>query len=106
MLTSPDRSVPNRPSLVSLLHQGIAQGKPWARERELAYLMITHRLEADASGVVLLAKSKPIFVKVVDFFNSDKPAKRCLALVQGQPAEDRFEVEAKLAPDPVRPGAM
>jgi 23S rRNA-/tRNA-specific pseudouridylate synthase len=106
MLTSPDRLVPDRPSLMGLLHKGIAQGKPWAKERGLSYLMITHRLEAEASGVVLLAKSKSVFVKVVDFFNTGKPAKQCLALVQNQPTEDRFEVEAKIGPDPVRPGAM
>ena len=30
LLVSPDRLAPERPSLMNLLHAGIAAGKPWA----------------------------------------------------------------------------
>ena len=58
LLSSPDRYEPNRPSLTKLLHAGIAQGKPWAKERGLTYLMPAHRLDLEASGVMLLAKRR------------------------------------------------
>ena len=45
LLSSPDRCDPQRPNLMRLLHDGIAQSKSWAVERKLAYLMNAHRLE-------------------------------------------------------------
>jgi 23S rRNA pseudouridine1911/1915/1917 synthase len=106
LLSSPDRYDPNRPNLMKLLHAGIAQGKPWAQARNLSYLMNAHRLDYETSGVMLLAKSKPILVALANAFGSEQPHKRYVALVQGTPAEMRFEVDAKLAPHPVKIGLM
>src|SRR3954452_14673541 len=75
LLTSPDRYDPQRPNLMKLLHAGIAEGKPWARERGLEYLMNAHRLDFETSGILLLAKNKPALVKLADQFGSEKPAK-------------------------------
>lgn len=106
LLTSPDRRAPDEPSLMKLLHAAIAEGKPWAKQRNLAYLMNTHRLDLETSGVLLLAKSKPVLVALVNFLNAGRPGRKYLALARGSPAEDRFEVQAKLAPDLARPGLM
>jgi RluA family pseudouridine synthase len=106
LLTSPDRYDPNRPNLMKLLHAGIAEAKPWARERGLTYLSNAHRLDFETSGVILLAKNKEMLVKLADLFGAEKPAKKYLALVQGTPTEDEFEVDAKLAPHPTRLGMM
>ncbi len=106
LLTSPDRNDPQRPNLMKLLHAAIAGGKPWARERGLNYLMNAHRLDFETSGVILLAKSKPVLVALADLFGSEKPRKQYAALVQGTPAEEKFEVDASLAPHPVRTGLM
>ena len=106
LLTSPDPLGPQRPNLMDLLHAAIAAGKPWARERNLDFLGAAHRLDFDASGVILLAKNKPALAALADVFGSEKPLKKCLALVRGTPAEDKFEVNAKLAPHPAKPGLM
>ena len=106
LLSSPDRYDPNRPNLMKLLHAAIASGKPWARERNLSYLMNAHRLDFETSGVMLLAKIKPVLVSLANLFGSEKPQRRYAALVQGKPQEDSFEVDARLAPDPVRIGVM
>src|SRR5438552_5698442 len=106
LLTSPDRYDPNRPNLMKLLHAGIADAKPWARERGLTYLMNAHRLDFETSGVLLLAKNKPVLVQLANLFGSEKPLKQYLALVQGAPAENSFEVDAKLSPHPVKIGLM
>lgn len=103
LLTAPDPVDANRPSLIQLLHHGIGDGKPWARQRELSYLMHARALDFEVSGVILLARNKPALVKLADLFGSEKPVLRYIALVQGQPGENTFSVEAKLAPDPVRP---
>ena len=106
LLTSPDRYDPQRPNLMKLLHAAIAGGKPWARERGLVYLMNAHRLDFETSGVILLAKSRPGLVALANLFGSGKPLQQYTALAQGTPAEDKFEVEAGLAPHPVRTGLM
>lgn len=104
LLSSPDRYDPERPNLMKLLHAGIAEGKAWARQRSLDYLMNAHRLDFETSGVMLLAKSKPVLVSLANLFGSEKPLKQYIALVQGTPKEERFEVNAALAPHPVRIG--
>ena len=106
LLTSPDAAEPDRPSLMTLLHAGIERGAPWAKENGRAYLMPAHRADAETSGVLLLAKSKPVLVTLVNWLNSETPGDRHLALVQGAPAEDQFTVDAKMARHPVRLGFM
>lgn len=106
LLTSPDRYDPARPNLMKLLHAGIAEGKPWARERGLNYLSNAHRLDFETSGVILLAKNKPALVALADLFGSDKPVKNYVALVRGSPPNPRWEVDAPLGASESRPGLM
>ena len=106
LLTSPDRHDLQRPSLIKLLHAGIAQGKPWAKLRGLTYLMQAHRLDFETTGVLLLAKSKPALIAVANLFGSEKPERIYVVLAQGSPAGDQFEVDVGLAPHPARPGVM
>ncbi|MBL9136054.1 MAG: hypothetical protein JNK85_09310 [Verrucomicrobiales bacterium] len=106
LLTSPDRYDPERPNLMRLLHAHIARGVPWAKERGLSYLANAHRLDLETSGVLLLAKTKPVLTSLTNQFGAEKPLKRYLALVQGGPSEDAFVVEGKLAPHPTRVGVM
>jgi RluA family pseudouridine synthase len=106
LLTSPDRYDPNRPNLMKLLHGGIADAKPWAKERGLSYLMNAHRPDFETSGIILLAKSKPVLVELANLFGSERPIKSYLALVQGRPTTDPFQIDAKLAPHPAKVGLM
>jgi RluA family pseudouridine synthase len=103
---SPDRDDPQRPNLMTLLHSAIAGGKPWARERGLEYLMNSHRLDPEMSGVILLAKNKPALIALANLFSSEKPVKKFTALVSNVPPENQFEVNAKLAPHPVQTGLI
>ena len=106
LLSSPDRYDPDRPNLMKLLHAGIAEEKTWARQRGLTYLMNAHRLDLETSGVMLLAKNKPVLVMLANLFGAEKPYKRYIALAQGVPTEENFEVDAKLAPHPVKVGLI
>ena len=102
LLTSPARDEPDRPSLMQLLHAGIERGAAWAGEGGRAYLRQSHRLDAEVSGVILLAKSKPVLIALMNLFGAEKPGYRQVALVREAPAGDRFTVEAKLARHPTR----
>ena len=106
LLVSPEIARPDRPDLMKLLHAGIADKKPWARERNLDYLDHAHGLDAETSGVILLAKNKPAFVALANLFSSQKVSEKYNALVRGEPLENKFEVDAKIAPHPVTPGLM
>lgn len=106
LLTSPDRLDPNRPSLMRLLHEGITAQKPWAAERKLGYLSNALRLAAETSGVLMLAKSKPVLAALADLFGTEKSSRNYVALVRGEPLSAHFEVEAKLAPHPTLAGLM
>lgn len=106
LLTSPDRYDPARPNLMKLLHAGIERGAPWAKARGLSYLMNAHRLDFETSGIILLAKGKPVLVDLANLFGAEKPLKTYVALVQGVPKEERFTIDAGLSPHPVKLGLM
>jgi RluA family pseudouridine synthase len=106
LLTSPDVNALERPSLMKLLHGGIAGKKPWAEARNLDYLNNVNALDFDASGVLLLAKNKPAFIALANLFSSEKARIKFIALVRGEPLENQFEVNAKLSPHPVTPSVM
>jgi len=107
LLSSPDRCDPNRPNLIKLLHHDIERGAAWVRARPgLNYLMNAHRLDFETSGVILLAKSKPVLVALANFFGSEKPINLYAALVQGAPREMTFAIDAKLAPHPFKTGLI
>jgi RluA family pseudouridine synthase len=106
LLTSPDRYDPDRPNLMRLLHDGIAAGKPWAKERGLEYLSNAHRLDFETTGVLLLAKDRPSLVRLANHFGSETPKKTYLALVMGSPATDEFSIDLPLDQDHFEPGRM
>ena len=106
LLTSPDAADLARPSLMKLLHGAIADKKPWAQERKLEYLNNANDLDFGATGVLLLAKNKPVFIALANLFSSEKAWVKFVALVRGEPLENQFEVNAKLSPHPVLPGVV
>ena len=92
-----------RPGLMKLLHAGIKDKKPWASDRQLDYLNNVNELDFDATGVLLLAKNKPAFIALANLFSAEKAQLKYVTLVRGEPLENEFEVDAKLAPHPVKP---
>jgi RluA family pseudouridine synthase len=106
LAVSPDRRDPARPSLMKLLHRGMERGAAWAGERGLVWLTNTHRLDAPATGVLLLAKNKPALIALADQFGSPRPRKIYLALARGSPEDNTFAAEAAIAPHPLQPGVM
>src|SRR4051794_14152507 len=78
LLVSADRYDADRPNLMKLLHAAIADAKPSTTSRSLSYLMNAHRLDFETSGVILLAKSKPVLVQLANLFGSEMPLKEYL----------------------------
>jgi len=103
LLVAPDRYDAQRPSLTGLLHEGIRNGARWAVEHRFTFLANAHRLDAEASGVQLYARSKEGLAALANQFSSAKPHLAYLVLVDGVTATDTFHVDAALAPHPARP---
>jgi RluA family pseudouridine synthase len=89
-----------------LLHRDIERGAPWAKERHITYLANAHRLDFETSGVILLAKDKPTLIALANQFSAEMQAKIYIALAHGVRPEDKFQVDAKLAPHPVKLGII
>ncbi len=106
LLTSPAGDDPQAPSLMQLLQEGIAQGSPWATARQLSYLATCYRLDHGASGVLLLAKTKPAQAALANEFGSNKPLRTYAALSSGMPVQPEFTVDAKLGPQTRQLGVM
>jgi len=104
--TSPDPLAPARPDLMGLLHEAIARHVPWAASRSLGYLTNVHRPDGDTSGALLLARERSVLVALANQFNAEPAVTTCLALAQGVPTEEVWEVAARLASHPTRPGCL
>lgn len=101
---SPDRDDPKRVNLMQLLHQGIAQGKPFAAEHHLSYLANVHRLDPEVSGVFLLAKSRSVLATLASDFGSGRPYQTYVALIAGDLGQKKLTANAGIAPYPLHPG--
>jgi 23S rRNA pseudouridine1911/1915/1917 synthase len=93
-------------NLQAALVSSIAAKDFWARSRSLKYLRFVHRLDADTSGILLLAKSPGAVDTFGGLFESRRMEKVYLAVVHGAPQPSEWTCRLKLAPDPNAVGRM
>jgi RluA family pseudouridine synthase len=95
LLVAPDRWDKSRVNLMGLVH-----------ERLGPHVANVHRLDADTSGLLLCAKTKPALDFLSGQFQAKTVAKTYLALVVGAPPADTFTVDLVLKEDDAAPGRM
>jgi RluA family pseudouridine synthase len=88
------------------LSSSMQAGDYWARSRQLKYLRHVHRLDADTSGILLLAKSPGALHTFGRLFESRQMKKRYLAVTGGIPSQKSWCCRAKIAADPKQIGRM
>jgi RluA family pseudouridine synthase len=93
-------------NLQAALTSSICAGDFWARSRNLKYLRFVHRLDAETTGILLLAKSPGALRVFGRLFEGRKMQKRYLAVVEGIPKQSEWICRLKLGPDPERRGRM
>jgi len=93
-------------NLQAALTSSIAARDFWARSRNLKFIRYVHRLDADTTGILLLAKSPGALETFGELFESRRMEKVYLAVVQGAPKEKEWVCSLKLGPDPARRGGM
>lgn len=78
----------------------------WARSRNLKYLRFIHRLDAETTGVLLLAKSPGALKTFSALFESRRMEKLYVAAVEGSPARTDWSCHLRIGPDTEQPGRM
>lgn len=94
-LISPDRRDRSRENLTELVRAKMGDG-----------VANVHRIDDEASGIVLYAKTKPALDFISGQFQSKTVVKLHHAIVVGVPAEDEYTVDLVLKEDEAKPGTM
>jgi RluA family pseudouridine synthase len=93
-------------NLQAALTSSIAARDFWARSRGLKFLRFVHRLDAETTGILLLAKSAGALKTYGELFESRSMEKLYLAVVYGAPKQNAWACRLKLAPNAGRIGTM
>jgi 23S rRNA pseudouridine1911/1915/1917 synthase len=88
-------------NLQAALVSSIASGAFWARSRNLKFIRFVHRLDAETSGILLLAKSPGALETLGRLFESRQMQKLYLAVVLGVPRQPQWICRAKIGPDKI-----
>ena len=88
------------------LQSSLNAGDFWARSRNLKYLRFIHRLDAETTGILLLAKSPGALRAYSEMFELQRLEKYYLALVHGIPKQLQWTCNLALTPDPAMKGRM
>jgi 23S rRNA pseudouridine1911/1915/1917 synthase len=88
------------------LVNSLEAGEHWARCRNLRYIRFIHRLDADTSGVLLLARNHGVLRAMSRLFENRQVRKKYLALVRGVPAQRQWTCRSKLSQKPDALGRM
>jgi 23S rRNA pseudouridine1911/1915/1917 synthase len=84
-------------NLQAFLDASVGAREFWARSRNLRFIRFVHRLDAETTGVLLLAKSPGAVAAYSELFESREMEKRYLAIVRGVPVEREWTCRLPLA---------
>lgn len=93
-------------NLQAALTSSIAAGDFWARSRGLRFLRFVHRLDAETTGILLLAKSQGAVTSYGALFESREMEKVYLAVVAGVPEQTEWTCRLKIGQDAAQRGKM
>jgi len=93
-------------NLQAALISSIAAGDFWARSRGLRFLRFVHRLDADTTGILLVAKSQGALASYGALFESRQMDKVYLAVVAGVPEQTQWTCRLKIGQDADQRGRM
>ena len=105
-LLAPSHWRQTRRNLQGALEADLLAGAFWARARNLKFLRFVHRLDAETSGVLLLAKSRGAVGPLSELFERREVEKRYLAVVHGTPAREQWRCQEPIGDDPAGAGRM
>lgn len=95
-----------RHNLQAAIQSSIGAGAYWARCRHIRFLRYIHRLDADTTGILLLARSPGALESIADLFETRRMEKRYLAIVHGIPASETWTCRKAIDRAPGELGRM
>jgi 23S rRNA pseudouridine1911/1915/1917 synthase len=99
-LLAPDSWEHTGRDLQRTLVQSVAARDFWARSRHLHFIRYIHRLDAETSGVLLLAKNPGVVRAYSELFSGRRVTKIYLAAVSGDPKRSEWTCSVPLSRDP------
>lgn len=93
-------------NLQAAIDSSLRAGSFWARSRNLKFLRHVHRLDADTTGILVLAKSLGAVESIGRLFESRQMEKVYLAVVQGPAPREQWTCRLSVCPDPKQIGKM
>ncbi len=105
-LLAPDSWDQTGRNLQLALQSSLNAGDFWARSRNLKYLRFIHRLDAETTGLLLLAKSPGALRAYSELFETRNVEKTYLAVVKGVPPQGEWTCELPLIADARIKGRM
>ncbi|HAV62457.1 MAG TPA: hypothetical protein DCY13_08850 [Verrucomicrobiales bacterium] len=93
-------------NLQAAIDSSIAGGAFWAKSRNLKRLQHLHRLDAETTGILLLAKSQGALKGIGDLFEQRQMEKVYLAIVAGEPKQTEWTCDRPIGPVPKQFGRM
>jgi 23S rRNA pseudouridine1911/1915/1917 synthase len=105
-ILAPERLDKTSRNLHRELMLSVQAGEFWARSRNLRYIRFIHRLDADTTGVVLLAKNPGVLSAMSHLFETRAMQKKYLAVVRGVPAQTQWTCRLKIAAEPDATGRI
>ena len=105
-MLAPDHWDQTGRNLQLALASAVAHGDYWARSRNIRFIRYIHRLDADTSGLLLLAKSMGVLEALSALFETRQVEKHYLAVVRGRPKQPEWTCTEPIAAVEGAPGFM
>lgn len=105
-MLAPDDWDRTQRNLQRALVSSLNAGDFWAQSRGLRFIRFVHRLDAETSGVLLLAKTPGALTVLSELFETRKVEKKYLAVVEGIPREQKWVCSLMIGPEPGVHGRM
>jgi 23S rRNA pseudouridine1911/1915/1917 synthase len=105
-MLAPDDWDRTQRNLQRALVSSINAGELWAKSRGIKFIRFVHRLDAETSGVLLLAKTPGALSVLGELFETRKVEKKYLAVVEGIPAREKWICSEKIGTEPRTHGRM
>ncbi|MBR4248935.1 MAG: RluA family pseudouridine synthase [Verrucomicrobia bacterium] len=79
------------------LESSMMGGDFWAKSRNLKFIRYIHRLDADASGILLMARNQAVLSVIGKLFEERKVEKHYYAVVEGVPEQQEWVCDLPLS---------
>lgn len=96
-LLAPSHWVKTGRNLQQYLTNAIESGAPWSKRLHIKFLRFIHRLDADCTGLLLLAKHRLALRLFSNMFKTRKIRKLYLAIVLGKVALQQWNINVPLS---------